>query len=187
MSPSDFASISGAIFAGVSALIAAMAIYLPARTQASQRLLDQAQLSLERAYEALSSEGRHVGPPAADRLNWLTSARHIERYKALKGQLVDKVHLLVCEEQEEYWRHRIYLCLATPQPLPTSYYQERLQPEPKAAIHKTSALVIHAFAKWPEGRADPLDAVNANELIEGGRVLQGKPGLRAYIEEGATG
>lgn len=182
MSPSDIASISSAVFAGISALVAAYAIYVPARMQASQKLLDQAQLSLERAYEALSSGGRELSPPAPDRLNWLTAARHIQRYKGLKGKLTDETHRTICEEQEEYWRHRIYLCLETPQPVQPTYYVKRLAPSPKAAIDKTSALIIHAFAKWPDGRPDPLDTANTKELIENGRALEGNPGLRAYIE-----
>ena len=182
MSSPDIASISSAVFAGVSALIAACAIYLPARAQASQKLLDQAQLSLERAYEALSSGGRELSPPAPDRLNWLTAARHIQRYKSLKDKLTDRTHRTICEEQEEYWRHRIYLCLQTSQPYQPTYYMEQLAPSPRSAIDKTSALIIHAFAKWPDGRADPLEKVDINELIGKGRALEGNPGLRAYIE-----
>lgn len=176
-------SIGSTLFAGGSTLIAAFAIYYQARVQNNQKLLDQAQLSLERAYETLSTDGKVLSPPSPVRLNWLTAARHIQRYKILKSQLKDKTHITICEEQEEYWRHRIYLCLATKEPIQPSYYQEKLGEHRMQAIDPTSALVIHAFAKWPKDRADPLDSADSEELIEKGCALQGNPGLQAYIEE----
>jgi hypothetical protein len=123
MTSTDWTSIGSTIFAGISALVAAAAIYFPARSQVSQKLLDQAQLSLERAYDALSRNGQEISPPAPDRLNWLTAARHIQRYKSLKSKLTDTTHRVICEEQEEYWRHRIYLCLQSPQVLQPTYFQ----------------------------------------------------------------
>ncbi len=96
MSQADWASTLGTIFAGVSALAAAAAIYFPWRTQKSQKFLDQATLSLERAYEALSSGGQQIQPPNPDRLNWLTAARHIEQYRRLKKLIKCKEHQLIC-------------------------------------------------------------------------------------------
>lgn len=182
LNPSEWASISGAVFAGISALIAAAAIYFPARTQASQRILDQAQLSLERAYQALTSDGMQLCPPAPDRLNWLTAARHIQAYKSLKAKLKSEVHEAICDEQEEYWRHRLYLCLKSQELHQPSYYMELRGPNPKASIDMRSALIVHAFAKWPEGRADPIDNADITELIDKGRALEGNPGLRLYCE-----
>jgi hypothetical protein len=179
----DWVSIASAVFAGVSALVAAAAIYIPARIQASQRTLAQAQLSLERAYDALSKGGNEENPPAPDRLNWLTAGRHIVNYKRLKAGITEAVHKTICEEQEEYWRHRFYICLSSGELLQPWYYMERLAPNPKEAIDKRSALVVHAFAKWPEGRPDPLDAVDVDKLIEESRALDGNPGLRAYLEK----
>jgi hypothetical protein len=171
------------VFAGVSALIAAASIYIPARTQVSQKTLEQAQLSLERAYAALSKDGTEENPPAPDRLNWLTAGRHLMGYTRLKAQITDKVHKTICEEQEEYWRHRFYISLNSNELRQAGYYLERLAPNPKQPIDKRSALVVHAFAKWPKDRPDPLDDVNVNELIEEGHALLGNPGLRAYIED----
>lgn len=185
MTPADWASIGSAIFAGISALVAAAAIYLPARSQASQKLLDQAQFSLERAYEALSRSGQEISPPAPDRLNWLTAARHLQRYKALKLKLTETTHQVICEEQEEYWRHRIYLCLQSPNVLQPTYFRGDNPPNGRQPIDKASALVVYAFSKWPDGRIDPLDSVDQRELIETGRALEGNPGLRVYVEGGA--
>jgi hypothetical protein len=183
LAPSDWASVSSAVFAGISALIAAAAIYFPARTLASQNILDQAQLSLERAYQALTSDGTQLCPPAPDRLNWLTTARHLQAFKGLKAKLKSEVHRTICEEQEEYWRHRFYLCLRSNELQQPSYYMESLGPNPKDPIDKRSALVVHAFAKWPDGRPDPIDKVDTTELIEKGRALEGNPGLRSYLEQ----
>ena len=83
----DWASTASAFFAGLSALVAAAAIYFSWRIQSSQEILNQAVLSLERAYTALTNDGTETKPQAADRLNWLTAARHIERYKKLKAKL----------------------------------------------------------------------------------------------------
>lgn len=163
MSLSEWMSLLGAVFAGCSALIAAAAIYFPARRQASQNILEQAQISLERSHEALTSGGLQISPPARDRLNWLTAARHIERYKRLKQKITDDIHKTICEEQEEYWRHKIYICLNSRDLMQLTYYTH-----PSHPIEKRSALVIHDFAKWPEDRPDPIDLVDMDKMIANG-------------------
>lgn len=181
MTPSDIGTIASAIFAGLSALAAAVAIYFPARTSRSHQTLEQAIISLERAYEVLTSEGTEVFPPASDRLNWLTAARHVERYKSLKMQLADSTHKTICEEQEEYWRHKFYLCLLPLRTFPASYYESKQ--EEKIGIEPVSALVLFAFGKWPEGRLDPLDTVDFHTLVSDNKVLVGNYGLRGYLEK----
>lgn len=170
------------LFAGVSALAAAAAIYFPWRTQKSQKFLDQATLSLERAYEALSNGGQEIQPPAPDRLNWLTAARHIEQYRRLKKLIKCEEHQLVCEEQEEYWRHKFHVCLNTSRPLLLDYYNERLRPERQLGIEPSSAIIIHDFAKWPDGKEDPIDSADIDSILKRGKVLQGNIGLRSYLE-----
>lgn len=182
MSQADWTSSLSAVFAGVSALAAAAAIYFPWRTQKSQKYLDQATLSLERAYEALSSRGQQIQPPSPDRLNWLTAARHIEQYRRLKKLIDCKEHQLVCEEQEEYWRHKFYVCLDAPNPLLPDYYQERTQPHRQQGIEPRSAIIVHDFAKWPDGKHDPIDLANVDSILNLGKVLQGNIGLRLYLE-----
>jgi hypothetical protein len=181
MSPSDIATIASSAFAGVSALLAAAAIYFPSRTNESQQTLNQAVISLERAYEVLSGGDTKTRPPAADRLNWLTAARHIERYKALKKSITNKTHLTICEEQEEYWRHKFYTCLDSPDLFHQTYYMEKLTSPITSGVEPRSALVVHAFAKWPDGRADPIDKVDAASLIRDGKALEGNYGLRDYL------
>lgn len=182
MSLSDTASIASALFAGVSALVAAAAIYFPARTNESQQTLDQAIRSLERAYEALSNGDTKVQPPASDRLNWLTAARHIQRYKVLKKSITHKIHLTICEEQEEYWRHKFYTCLDSPDLFQPMYYMEKPTSPPTSGVEPRSALVVHAFTKWPDGRPDPIDLVDVDALVQNEKALEGNYGLRAYLE-----
>lgn len=182
MSQVDWASTLSTIFAGVSALAAAAAIHFPRRAQKSQKLLDQAILSLERAYEALSSDGQKIQPPNPDRLNWLTAARHIEQYKRLKMLIECNEHQLICEEQEEYWRHRFYVCLDAPTLLLKDYYKEQTQPHNRPGIEPKSAIIVHDFAKWPDGKQDPIDLANVDAILKLGKVLQGNIGLQLYLE-----
>lgn len=182
MSPADWASSISAIFAGVSALVAAAAIYFPWRTQKSQRFLDQATLSLERAYEAFSSNGLKIQPPNPDRLNWLTAARHIEQYRRLKNLIECNEHKLVCEEQEEYWRHKFYVCLDAQNPLLLDYYKEQTASHRQLGIEPKSAIIVHDFAKWPDEKPDPIDLANVDSILKTGKVLQGNIGLQRYLE-----
>ena len=181
MTPNDAATIASAVFAGASALVAAAAIYLPWRMQQNQELFAQAVLSLERAYRSLSNDGRNIRPAIADRLNWLTCARHIEGYKLLKARLQTTLHRSLCNEHEEFWRHQFYLCLDIPNIHSPEYYAEQGPPNRRSAIEPRSAIIIYAFASWPEDRLDLIDSVDIQRLFREYRPLQGNRGLREYI------
>lgn len=178
----DWAPILSSLFAGLSALAAVAAIYFPWRTQKSQRFLDQSTLSLERAYEVLSSNGQIIQPPAPDRLNWLTTARHLERYQRLKELIKCEEHQLVCEEHEEYWRHRFHVCLNGSKPIMLGYYQENLLSEGQLGIEPKSAIIVHDFAKWPDGKNDPVDLADIESILNRENFLKGNSGLRYYLE-----
>jgi len=178
----DSVSTLSTLFAGISALAAAAAIYFPWRTQKSEKFLGQATLSLERAYEALSISGEQIQPPAPNLLNWLTAARHIEQYRRLKKLIKCKDHQLVCDEQEEYWRHKFYICLDATSPLLLGYYQNQVQSHKQSEIEPKSAIIIHDFTKWPDEKQDPLDLANVDLILKRGKVLQGNIGLRLYLE-----
>lgn len=178
----DAVAIASTVFAGLSALVAAAAIYFPWRLQQNHELLAQAILSLERAYKALSNNGANVKPPLADRLNWLTCARHIESYKVVRARLKTKLHRLLCEEHEEFWRHQFYLCLDIPNILSPAYYAEQPSPSRRLGIEPRSALIIYAFARWPESRPDSIGAVDVKKLMREYEPLKGNIGLRQYID-----
>lgn len=180
MPTTDWIAISSAAFAGLSAIAAAVAVYFPWKIQNSQEILKQAILSLERAYTVLTQEGKETKPPAPDRLNWLTAARHLERYKKLKEKLAFDAHRIVCEEHEEYWRHKFYVCLNAPHKMPAAYYATKSSQN--AGIEPRSALIIHEFAKWLDSRDDPIDKIDAQAILSRGEVLNGNYGLRQYLE-----
>jgi len=108
------------MFSGVTliSIFIAVANYLSnldASNQDKQRatdkqLLDQSLLSLDWAYKALTDNAKHI-PPKADRLNWLTTARHICRYKELSKEIKLNIYKVICSEHEKYWRHQFYLAL----------------------------------------------------------------------------
>ncbi|MGF6571128.1 hypothetical protein ABH945_003249 [Paraburkholderia sp. GAS333] len=89
----------------VTVLISVFAITRPLRYQKSAALLEQAVRALERAYNALTVDGAHTDTVPADRLNWLTAARNLETYTALKRQVGVKVHRRIADDHEEHWRH----------------------------------------------------------------------------------
>jgi hypothetical protein len=182
MCSADWTATASTVFAGLSALVAAAAIYFPWRNQNSQEILNQAVLSLQRAYATLTKDGEVIQPPAPDRLNWLTAARHLERYRKLKAELASDTHRTVCEEHEEYWRHKMYVCLDARHEMSVAYYNEKPQPDQRAGIEPRSALVIHEFAKWPDGRDDPIDKIDAQAIVKRGEALNGNHGLRQYLE-----
>ena len=57
-----------------------------------------------------------------------------------------------------------------------------MHPEKRAGIEPRSALVIHEFATWPEGREDPMDKVDAKAIMKRNEALKGNFGLKRYLE-----
>jgi hypothetical protein len=112
----------------VTVLVSVFAITRPLRYQKNAALLDQAIRALERAYNALTVDGTQKGPVPADRLNWLTAARNLETYKALKRKIGVKVHRRIADDHEEHWRHLFYLALQG-----NAYHQPTYYREPVAA------------------------------------------------------
>lgn len=165
------------VIAVAAVLIAVAGVFVPWWYQRNQLLLEQAIKSLERAYEALTDKGQGVSPPQADRLNWLTAARHIERYKRIKAKIVCAgTHRLLCEEHEEYWRHQFYLCLKESSRLPIGYYQ-------RGPIEPQSAIIVHGFAEWPGGMRDPIEGTDTGKILtETPVILKRNYGLGFYLK-----
>lgn len=165
------------VIAVFAALIAVVAVLIPWWYQRNQLLLEQAVKSLERAYEALTDKGQSISPPAADRLNWLTAARHIARYRMIKAKIAgSRTHRLLCEEHEEYWRHQFYLCLKDASLLPLGYYQS-------GPIEPQSAIIIHGFSEWPENKRDPINDTDTAQILEKTPIiLKRHYGLGFYLE-----
>jgi hypothetical protein len=124
------------------------------------RLLTHAITTLERAYVTLHGPSAAPNVAPQSRLNWLASARLIESYKTTKARISDSVALEECESHEEHWRHQFYLLLrglATGHP---SYFQEKENID--SSIQPVSAVVVCAFAIWPDDKPDPLDKYHSS-------------------------
>lgn len=181
-----FESVTDVKVASVAAVIAIFAITWPLRYQRNAALLDQAVLALKRAYNALTDEGAHVAPVPVERLNWLTAARNLETYKALKKKIRVRVHRRIVEDHEEHWRHRFYLALQGPAYHQPSFYQRVGPPAPREqhrdGIEIQSAIIVHAFANWPKGRRDPLDQADFDEIFSSTDPRPGNVGLKFYMD-----
>lgn len=178
------------VFGGLTSLltvvIAYFALVWPLRYQRSAAVLAQAVLSLERAYDALTIDGSQTAPVPASRLNWLTAARNIETYKALKRKIRVGAHILIADGHEEYWRHRFYRALQAPAYHQPSYYypQGRVHGAPQSEqIEPRSAIIVHAFAKWPEGRRDPIDHADFHRIFSETDPRPGNVGLKIYLDD----
>jgi len=146
-----------------------------------KELLDQAQKSMQWAYEALTDDGKN-NPPIADRLNWLTSARHLLRAKKLADRIEHQTYRVIYDEIEEYWRHRFYVLLSHESLRKWTYYADQGRPDHPENIEVTSALVIIDFSNWKEGVPDPTNEVDRNALIDRGVLMsRAGRGVEAYL------
>jgi len=143
----------------------------------------QFKTSLEWSFNALTSDETSL-PPKADRLNWLTAARHILRANKIKGLITHPTYVTIAEEIEEFWRHKYYLALADPSLRSWHYFYDKDMPTWPENIEVTSALVVIDFSNWKDGTPDPTDSVDNEALMTSGAGLKGNAGmgLRAYIE-----
>lgn len=171
-----------------SAVIAYLAYRANVRKQNDDRirerdkeLLLQTQKSMEWAYAALTEDGKN-NPPEADRLNWLTAARHLLRAKKLASKIENSTYRTLHDEIEEYWRHKFYLALSHESLRKWLYYADHKHPNWPENIEIDSALVVIDFSNWKNGVPDPTDEVDRDALIAAG-ALQGGPGtgVRDYI------
>ncbi|WP_329922367.1 hypothetical protein [Stenotrophomonas geniculata] len=144
----------------------------------------QFQQSLEWSYNALTDSGENV-PPRADRLNWLTSARHILRAKKIQSQIEYPTYITIADEMEEYWRHKFYLALSDRSLRNWQYFINRDTPAWPENIEISSALVVVDFSNWKDGTPDPTDEVDREHLLTQGSGIKGGNighGLGTYIQ-----
>jgi len=154
-----------AAFAGAGSAIAALwTIKKAANERENERLLSYAVVTLERAFAALIGQSAPDAIPPPDRLGWLTAARLIEEYKTAKTRLKDPLILQECNSHEEHWRNQFRTRLELISERPMDYYTQRGFGN---EIQKTSAIIVHNFADWPEGKADELDKyLNTDDAIK---------------------
>ena len=148
-----------------------------------KELVMQFQKSLGWAYDVLTDEGNSV-PPKADRIKWLTSARHVLRAKRLQEQIKGDTYRTVADELEEFWRYKFYVALANDELRKWTYFANTNNPEWPENIEISSALVVIDFSNWKHDASDPTDAVDRDYLINQASGLKGGyagRGLEAYL------
>ncbi|WP_144938350.1 hypothetical protein [Pseudomonas alabamensis] len=150
----DIAQTTAAFAGAASAIFAGLTIRKSSNERKNSHLLHHARTSLERSFQALCGDTQSNSAPTHDRTAWLTAARLIEEYKTAKARISDKLTLQECESHEEHWRYQFYERLKAIENGPQGYFSPRPRGE---EIQKISAMVIHAFATWPEGKPDPLN------------------------------
>lgn len=160
----DTSQAVAALAGGLSAVFAGLAITKASIDRKNEHLLKHAKSCLERAYSALCEGSESGQPPNSDRLAWLTAARLIEEYRSCKARIKDALSLQECESHEEHWRHQFYVKLQPLSEGPMDYYRRSSKGAP---IQNVSAVIVHSFADWPEGKEDTLAAYkNADQAIE---------------------
>ena len=156
------ANLVAATAGAASAFAAFWTIRHASKARENERYLGYAVTTLERAFSALIGRSAADALPPSDRIGWLTAARLIEEYKSAKTRIKDRIILQECESHEDHWRHQFYLRLAPLAIGRVAYYSEGSD-----SIDPTSAIVVHAFASWPENKLDPIKRYRTyNEALE---------------------
>lgn len=143
--------------------------------------LEESKQILERAYEVFAGSGQPA--PANDRLIWLSIARMLLRYHALRVNITEPDHQKIMEENEEYQRLRFYVLLdRCEDELDREYFRgPKDHPQDGEEIDDSSIAVIFNFTKWPAGRPDPMDEVDDIELFAQGAVPISYQGVEAHL------
>lgn len=162
-------AVAALIVSGISLIIAAISLSITWRKNVKDReyandkeLLEQLKQSLELAYRSLATDNN--GSPINNRLRWLAAARHISRYRQLQSSLRTPLYKVICEEQEEYWRNRVYNLL---QRVENSRFFESINPDEmtEEMIEPKSAAIVYSFSVWKEGMPDPLESMGFEEIV----------------------
>ena len=129
-----------------------------------KELLEQLKNSMELAFNSIAIERGNDPFPTNNRLSWLTSARHIVRYRQLRKFLKTKLYKTLCDEQEEYWRNQFYKLLGH---IENSGFFQCIDPEKMKDenIEPRSAAIVYSFSTWKEGMPDPIENMSFEELV----------------------
>jgi len=174
MGTADQIAVFAAAISLGSAVVSSLAVYIPWQNTHDAEIFKESVLALERAFRSLMLDAAKDGQPISDRLNWLTSARHLESYKSLRRLLRTALYKRLSQEHEEYWRNEFYLKLLKNRILQASYFEiGRIEPQ--------SAIVIYGFAAWPNAKQDPMNALDLEKLFTESDLLKGNYGLQQYL------
>lgn len=137
------------------------------RKQASEdkEWVEQLRLSLEHAYDSIAVISEEGDIPMDDRVSWLTAARHISRYWDMKRNLKTGIFTTLCNEHEEYWRHRFYLLLNKMKNGRFFGTKHMIDEGHSEIVEPRSAAIVFAFAQWKNDDKDPTDDHSLEDLI----------------------
>lgn len=152
------------VISGIALIITWIKNVKDRRRADDKELLEQLKFTLEHAYGSIAIALKDSDLPKKDRLGWLSAARHLSRYWQLKRAINTKIYMIICDEQEEYWRHKFYLLL---QRISESNFfvwinQDQMDEE---TVDPKSAAIVYAFSQWKEGLPDPLDDWSFEEVV----------------------
>ena len=164
MNLSNWLSISAIAISIISLLITLIKNVIDRRYFKDKELLEQLKNSMELAFNSISIERGDNPFPTNNPLSWLTSARHIVRYRQLRKFLKTNLYKTLCDEQEEYWRNQFYKLLGHIQ---NSGFFQCIDPEKMIDEHiePRSAAIIYSFSIWKEGMPDPIENMSFEELV----------------------
>lgn len=129
-----------------------------AKKERSKLFLGEARQSVRRAFETFSNASPEGEAPPADRLLWLSVSRMILRFYRLRGHITEPEHLLIIDEQEEFYRYQFYSLLNRySDQMGSGYFNSAPHPWDGHQVARNSIAVILEFVEWPDGREDPLD------------------------------
>jgi hypothetical protein len=159
---SNWLAIIALVISVVSVAITWTKNVIDRRYTTDKELLEQLKQSLALAYQAV--EGHNSEIPTNNRMGWLSSARHIIRYRQLQLSLKTTLYRTICEEQEEYWRDRFYNLLRS---IDNSDFYESINPDEMVQenIEPRSAAIVHSFSVWKKSKPDPLDDMSFEEIV----------------------
>ncbi len=172
----ELAKTSLALFALIAALFSARIAYKAYQANLGKiqedrlrdrdkELLAQIENSYKWAYDSLTDDGKSI-PPKADRLKWLTCARHLLRAEALSKKISSDTYRTIRDEKEEFWRHRFYLALQDGSIRNPSFFENNNAARSSGPIEPRSAKVIIEFSAWKKGTEDPIDTVTDGPISQ---------------------
>ena len=132
-------------------------------TLEDKELIEQLKMSLEHAYDSLVVRDNEHDTPDNDRLNWISAALHIETFRQLKLSLKTELYKNICNENEEYYRHKMHILLKQ---IPDGSWFERsnVHKRQDRNVDLKSFYIVYDFSQWREGRNDPLDNYSIEDI-----------------------
>ncbi|UVA80527.1 hypothetical protein [Pandoraea commovens] len=150
----------------------------------SSYVLEQAERSLARAYDALTENGSEQVAPA-NRLNWLMAARYIETYHRLHSEISNELDKRASLDARDFWSLRISDAISNHSTgRGWDWYAEVKGTQHRQGLEPVSLCVVYEFAQWRDDKADPIDQVDVARFFSGDTKMKiglGNLGLRMYL------